>query len=300
MTKPQEGWGVWAVPRANFHKSATSLLAQGVRPPTIDQQESMLEKRYGWVLRLLGFYTKESRDLRHGQALYRSCEEQAQIANKDLSFGLNIDWYDVQNFHLRQQLTMLHVWMVHRRLLVEDEGGRDLQEALFDACWEQTTRYVRATGVHELTVNKHLSEVQKKCFAAAISYDHGLNITNDENLELGSALWRNVYQSDESVPDECVFRLADYVRNQVSSLERLDRDAVFEGKLSWLELDAHPTELESLWRPALAADGRTYWWNVETRETSWTRPTEGAAPASVSAAAASAAAPAAPAADKQN
>jgi len=231
-------------------------------------------ERYKPILKLLGYYSEEANNIRRGAALYRSCEEQAMLLAIDPSFGLQMDWFDNNNFHSRQQMIMLHVWMVHKRLLAEEESGKEIQENLFDACWEYTTRRIRSTGVHELTVNKHLAEIQKTCFAAAVSYDHGINITNDENLELGSALWRNVYLHNEKIPDEQVYKLADYVRNQVSTFGRTGSESVLDATLPWLKLAPDVSSVRTKWRRDLSADGRTYWWNAETRESQWDPPPE--------------------------
>ena len=105
---------------------------------------------------------------------------------------------DELDFQQQHQLYMLHMWMVHHRLLREGEAGKLLQESLFDAYWENTTRRIRSTGIHELTLNKHLSEVQRWSFGAAVSYDHafalekgeGKDKGNEKRVELSSALWR--------------------------------------------------------------------------------------------------------------
>jgi hypothetical protein len=34
---------------------------------------------------------------------------------------------------------MTHVWLVHRRLDAAGEGEKELQEAIFDRLWEDTT-----------------------------------------------------------------------------------------------------------------------------------------------------------------
>ena len=64
--------------------------------------------------------------------------------------------------------------MIHNRLRHSGEAGKLLQEALFDRCWEDTVKRIRALGVQELTVNKHLRETQTFSFGAAVAYDHGL------------------------------------------------------------------------------------------------------------------------------
>lgn len=47
---------------------------------------------------------------------------------------------------------MVHIWMIHKRLITEGKEGRRLQEALFDQLWEDTGNRIRGQGVNELSV----------------------------------------------------------------------------------------------------------------------------------------------------
>ena len=55
---------------------------------------------------------------------------------------------------------MVHVWMLHRRLLVEGSKGTTLQECMFDELWDDTSIRIRNAGIREIMVNKRLGEVQ--------------------------------------------------------------------------------------------------------------------------------------------
>ena len=48
-----------------------------------------------------------------------------------------------------------------RRHALPRRDARLLQEALFDELWEDTQNRIRVTGVSEISVNKHLTDVQK-------------------------------------------------------------------------------------------------------------------------------------------
>jgi hypothetical protein len=47
---------------------------------------------------------------------------------------------------------MVHVWMMHRRLITEGKEGQRVQEAMFDQLWEDTSNRIRSHGVNELSV----------------------------------------------------------------------------------------------------------------------------------------------------
>mmetsp|Transcript_13724 Transcript_13724/g.22385 ORF Transcript_13724/g.22385 Transcript_13724/m.22385 type:complete len:302 (+) Transcript_13724:180-1085(+) len=248
-------------------KRSTSFKAQ-----ELHRDKDEFFANWSWFLKLFGYYGKESTDIRTGQALFRSCEEQSILVARDESFGLNFEWDSKKNFMVRQQLVLLHLWMLHRRL-VSDEipGGKELQEAVFDTFWENTTRRIRATGVPEMSVNKHLNVVQKSCFTAAVNYDYGYNL-QDENLELGSTIWRSIFGSEAKTPDQCVYRMAEYVRTQTEDLEKLDEQHLRKGQVNWITTDTDPANLFGEWRQAISVSGRAYWWNVKTRESQWEHP----------------------------
>lgn len=59
------------------------------------------------------------------------------------------------DFRSKHTLLVLHVWMVHKRLLTEGKPGRTIQECLFDELWLDTTKRIRALGVNELSVTSY-------------------------------------------------------------------------------------------------------------------------------------------------
>lgn len=135
---------------------------------------------------MIGYFEAESTAIRRSAVMAHSAEIQARRQGFIRLFGR-----EELDFHQQHQLYMLHMWMVHHRLLQEGETGKLLQESLFDAYWENTTRRIRSTGIHEMTLNKNLSEVQRWSFGAAVSYDHAFAVEKEQKkVELGSALWR--------------------------------------------------------------------------------------------------------------
>ena len=226
-------------------------------------------QRWGWLLRLFGYFGEESVLIRQSSALLYSAEQQASE-----SYVRYLRQPD--EFMPRHQIIMLHIWMLHKRLMADGAQGKALQAELFEALWENTMRRIRATGVHEMTVNKHLRDVQRMSLGAATSYDYGLAHDNDDNLELGSALWRNLFMKREQVPDQLVLDMATFVRKEVDRIGSIPRDELYNGQFSWsLPAGVKPDSiLQTPWRRAIAVDGRPYFWNSVTREASWEVPRE--------------------------
>ena len=115
-----------------------------------------------------------------------------------------------RDFRSRHALLAFHIWLLHKRLLqlehpsdhhyhLQPESGdhndakddattataplvhssrkdynmcQDIDAELFSIFWDNTTCRIRALNVYELSVNKHLENVQKYTFLHLVQYDH--------------------------------------------------------------------------------------------------------------------------------
>jgi len=244
-----------------------------------------------FILRLLGYYGTESTRLRNSEAIFQSCVNQS--AKKG--------WFShggVKNeFRPRHALLISHVWLVHRRLMLEDKPGKLMEEAVFDLLWEDTTVRIRSMGISELSVNKNLADVQKYSFPMLVGYDQALGKpVKDNRLDhLGAAAWRNLWLADGTFTVEHCMEMAHYLQREMETLKGLDTESFYEGRIPWgplpnwhgvkmlvdgPEVDLS-TKLDSAdqeeaensdWRETLAPNGKLYYWNVRTRESSWEKP----------------------------
>ena len=62
----------------------------------------------------------------------------------------------------RFELVSLHVWMCLARLRADGSDGAKLSQELFDNFWDDMMNEIRHKGVKELSVNKHLVELQER------------------------------------------------------------------------------------------------------------------------------------------
>ena len=127
------------------------------------------------------FYAQKDRVI-HASLLFQAIKHQAH----------NPQWYNLpQNeenntklkpeFRQIHAMLSMHVWIIHRRLFTENKMLADtdpkkndnllLQEEIFDLFWNDTSARIRAQGVNELTVNKHLKDAQRATFLHCTQYD---------------------------------------------------------------------------------------------------------------------------------
>jgi hypothetical protein len=130
--------------------------------------------------------------------------------------------------------------------------------------------------------------------SAPVADDSLYSSLEDKVLDhLAGALWRGVYLRNEAIDEELVLQFARYLRREQLSLLDMSKEAIMEGRISWgappswkrvasadgKEMDEKTKEkllqiirTHGIWKEAVAADGRKYYWNTKTRESQWEKP----------------------------
>jgi hypothetical protein len=172
-----------------------------------------------------------------------------------------------------------------------------VQEELFDILWNDTRARIRAEGVNELTVNKHLKDAQQLTFLHCAHYDHAFQeYAKDPKRrveELAAAIWAHVLNRDEECYNDQLRRMAAYVEYQFMNIVLgLPDDYFWEGRIPWgdvpdftgmednsgkklEEVTENPKGFEELpkpWVKTLTDAGDPYYWNTDTNETRWKKP----------------------------
>ncbi|RLN96612.1 hypothetical protein BBJ28_00013119 [Nothophytophthora sp. Chile5] len=267
----------WAVTDIAPPSPGRGYLAQSANFDVTKRQGQM--KRWGWLLKLLGFMNEDDRLFRESSAVFQSCMNQTARPEYYRALGLP------RSFRAQQALLMAHVWLVHRRLTLEGDEGKLIQELVFDRLWEETVVRIRYQNVSELTVNKHLAEVQQMCFNACIAYDQG--------LKSGPAVFQTAVAQhllDNETPEglRIASAMAEYMKRELKNFERLDGKYILKGVIPWSTLpetqvkEAPADDDDDVvligqrfgnWRSALDNRGKLYYWNLTTRFSVWDRPT---------------------------
>mmetsp|Transcript_61680 Transcript_61680/g.121378 ORF Transcript_61680/g.121378 Transcript_61680/m.121378 type:complete len:304 (-) Transcript_61680:170-1081(-) len=238
------------------------VVRQPILQPRQHLSTSIISRFADAIIRFLPKRT----DLGNARSLLYNCIDQAN----------NRTWYTngkiETDFRSNQAIIMIHVWMVHRKLITMGRQGQHVQEAMFDLLWDDTSNRIRGKGVNELSVNKYLKDVQGYSFRLCVELDHALSIskpgmdiktisailqremhaleteqTSEDGVltkdqlekvvvdEIAGVLRKMVYlQKDDTVlSQEDVLVLARYVRSEQQSLMELPEEAIFESRFEW-------------------------------------------------------------------
>lgn len=201
-------------------------------------------------------------------------------------------------------LTM-HLWFLHKRLISNTHDKHSallVQEELFDIFWDDTQKRIREQGVAELTVNKHLNDVQQYTFQHLTHYDHCFTEFELKPKarfeELCGVFWVHVLNradnsdSDDFCSDQ-VQRMAYYMDTQYNNImHRLPESYWREGRLAWVDVpdftklrdnqgkimpdvSIHGEDyLPQGWYKALTTAGEPYYWNPTKVKSQWKVPAE--------------------------
>ena len=226
-----------------------------------------------WMLNILGYYSDESTSIRIADSLFQSCLDQS----------LKQEWFINNNipnkFKSKHSLIISHIWILHKRLIKEDNDFNKLiQQALFDQLWENTSSRIRFEGINELSVNKNLLDVQNYSFKLFICYDRNFTIQNSESYyENINPLINNNITLNENLTLQNNRPLIKYFDNQYKNIQKLKLDSLHEGSIPWSNTPFYNTKNNFIdsndeWREAISKTGKIYYWNIKTRESHWEKP----------------------------
>lgn len=238
-------------------------------------------ERWGWLLKMLGFFNEDDRLYRDSTRVFQSCVN--QTARPEYFRALQLP----PNFRGQQALLVAHVWLLHRRLALEGTEGKVMQELMFDRLWEETVVRIRFLNVSEMTVNRHLGEVQQVCFNACISYDRGLK---EGGAVFQSAIAKHLLDNETPAGMRVAAVMAEHLKKELKQLEKVDAKYIMEGTIPWSAHPQPPADAKPVaeadeedvtligqqfgnWRTALDNRGKLYYWNQTTRYSVWDRPT---------------------------
>ena len=87
-----------------------------------------------------------------------------------------------------------------------------------------------------------------------------------------------LYLKREDIDPADVIDLATYIRKEQISLFNISNEAILDGRIDfedppfWNIVPGKATAALNVWEEVVANNGKTYYWNIETGETTWEKP----------------------------
>lgn len=186
------------------------------------------------MLKLLLFYSKQSKAIRGANVVYRRIIYQVDRPAI----------YDV--FHLERtfkttfSLLLLHMWLILRRLKEDGKEGVKFGQYLYEIYNHDLELRVSKAGVN-LLLTKWMKELEKIFYGNIVAYDAAMS-PEAKHDDLANVVWRNIFSDDgsemmnDTVAAAAVQAMARYVRRESTCLSLTDREAILSGNFLFTSL----------------------------------------------------------------
>lgn len=215
-----------------FRSKPLSLELPLDSPQRIEEPHYEGIKRF--ILKLMMFYSKQSRAIRGANVIYHRIT--SQVDRPAI--------YDV--FHLEKtfrttfSVLVLHMWLCLRRLKEDGKEGSEVGQYLYERYNHDLELRVSKAGVN-LLLTKWMKELEKIFYGNIVAYDGAISPEAKPD-ELQSVIWRNVFSDDGTlIPNGPallpVQAMSRYVRRETKCLSLTDKRAVFSGNFMFTSLE---------------------------------------------------------------
>ncbi|XP_020572027.1 ubiquinol-cytochrome-c reductase complex assembly factor 1 [Phalaenopsis equestris] len=186
------------------------------------------------MLKLLLFYSKQSRSIRGANVVYRRII--SQVDKPAIYDVFNLE----STFKTTFSLLVLHMWLFLRRLKEEGKEGTDFGQYLYEIYNHDLEMRVSKAGVNLLLI-KWMKELEKIFYGNIVAYDDAMK-PDAKHDELANALWRNIFSEDGTGPPNdaattAVQAMSRYTRREATCLSLTDKEAIFSGNFLFTSLE---------------------------------------------------------------
>lgn len=204
-------------------------------PPNskLSVQEPEFKGFYRFILRLLLYYSKESRYIRKADVFYKRIIYQVDRPEIYDTFSLE------KCFRTTYALLVLHMWLCLSRLKAEGKEGIEFGQYVYEVYNHDVEIRVAAAGVN-LLLTTWMKDLEKIFYGNVAAYDAAI-LPEAAKDELSHVIWRNVF-SEEDAPmpkgssATAVQALARYTRREYACLTLTDKEALFSGNFTFSSL----------------------------------------------------------------
>ncbi|KAL1313388.1 hypothetical protein HN51_039944 [Arachis hypogaea] len=214
-----------------FWSAPCSLALPPDSPRRVEEPNYQGIKRF--ILKLMLFYSKQSKSIRGANVVYRRII--SQVDKPPIYEVFNLE----KTFKTTFSLLVLHMWLCLRRLKQEGKEGVEFGQYLYEIYNHDVELRVSKAGVN-LLLTKWMKDLEKIFYGNIVAYDTAM-LPEAKPSDLATVLWRNIFSDDgSSMPDagasQLVNAMARYARREVSCMTLTDKEALFSGNFMFTPL----------------------------------------------------------------
>ncbi|KAK9181477.1 hypothetical protein WN944_024614 [Citrus x changshan-huyou] len=180
-----------------FWSKPASLALAPDSPLRVDEPKYEGIKHF--ILKLMLFYSKQSKSIRGANVIYKRVV--SQVDKPAIYDVFNLE----KTFRMTFSLLVLHMWFCLRRLKEEGKEGVELGQYLYEIYNHDVELRVSKAGVN-LLLSKWMKELEKIFYGNIVAFDTAL-LPEAKQDELQNVIWRNIFSDDgSSKPDDAALR----------------------------------------------------------------------------------------------
>jgi len=169
-----------------------------------------------------------------------------RLDNEGLSQTFDIDG----GFNMQVYFMVLHIWLLHQRLVLEGPAAKRLDEDLFEDCWTTVRNWMWLKKVPEYRFDAELQNVQEYMFGCCLALDKALERSDILPARLQQVLWANIYSGSVKKDAAALNRLTKYILRQLGLVLQLDKEHFLAGNFTWADYPLTTTPIAKRELPA--------------------------------------------------
>lgn len=215
-----------------FWSKPSSLAIAQDSPLRVEEPDYQGIKRF--ILKLMLFYSKQSKSIRGANVVYRRIISQV---DKPLIYEVfNLE----KTFKTTFSLLVLHMWLCLRRFREDGKEGVEFGQYLYEIYNHDVEMRVSKAGVN-LLLTRWMKDLEKIFYGNVVAYDSAI-LPEAGSDDLPKVIWRNIFSDDSSSePNDAASRavqaMARYARREVGCLSLTDKEAILSGNFMFTSLE---------------------------------------------------------------
>jgi len=156
-----------------------------------------------------------------------------RLDDDELCKTFNID----RGFNKRAYFMILHLWLLHQRLILEGPNAKSLDTDLFSTAWDILKQWMMLKKVPEYRFGAELRNVQEHMLGCCVALDNALERPDILPARLQQTLWANVYSGEGKKDAEVLTHLTKYLLRQLGLMLQLDAEVFLNADFVWADFD---------------------------------------------------------------